>query len=180
MLEITGALAVAGGYSHSLVLRADGRVLATGANASGQLGDGTTTLHTSAIVVPGFTLVANDALMADPDGDGLPTWREYVMGTDPYNADTNSNGLLDGDEALGGSPTQPDPDGDGVPSVVEAVWGTDPWVADTDGDTVPDRADAFPLDPSRSVAAAPTPGDTTPPAIAVTAPASARRRQPGL
>jgi alpha-tubulin suppressor-like RCC1 family protein len=180
MLGVTGALAVAGGYSHSLVLRADGRVLAAGGNAAGQLGDGTTTMRSSAIVVPGFALAANDALMADADGDGLVTWREYIWGTDPYNPDSNSNGLLDGDEALGSSPTHPDPDGDGVPSVVEAAWGTDPWVADTDGDSVTDAIDAFPLDPARNAAPAPTPGDTTPPVITLTAPTSARPRGPGL
>ena len=55
--------------------------------------------------------------------------------------------------------------------------GTNPFVADTDGDTVLDGADAFPLDPTRSTAPAPTPGDTTPPTITLTAPVSARRLQ---
>jgi alpha-tubulin suppressor-like RCC1 family protein len=180
LLGVTGALAGAGGISHSLILRADGRVLATGANTVGQLGDGTTAARTAATVVPGLSLAPNEPLMADADGDGLLTWREYVLGTDPYDPDSNRNGLLDGDEALRASPTHPDPDGDGVPSVVEAAWGTDPWVADTDGDGVTDAADAFPLDPARSAAPAPTPGDTTPPVITLTAPTSARSRLPGV
>ncbi len=177
---VTGALDGAGGYSHSLILRADGRVLATGANAVGQLGDGTTAARTEAIVVPGLALVPNEALMADADGDGLLTWREYELGTDPYDPDSNRNGLLDGDEALWASATHPDPDGDGVPSVTESARGTDPWVADTDGDGVTDAIDAFPLDPARNAAPAPTPGDTTPPVITLTAPTSARPRLPGL
>ena len=70
-----------------------------------------------------------------------------------------------------------DLDADGLSNLAEAALGTNPFVADTDGDTVLDGADAFPLDPTRSTAPAPTPGDTTPPTITLTAPVSARRIQ---
>jgi len=50
---ITGALAVAAGAAHSLVLLADGSVLAAGSNANGQLGDGTTTSRPTAAPVTG-------------------------------------------------------------------------------------------------------------------------------
>ena len=39
----SGVLAIAAGYSHSLVLKRDGTVWATGYNYYGQLGDGTNT-----------------------------------------------------------------------------------------------------------------------------------------
>jgi hypothetical protein len=172
------ALRVSGGYQHSLALRADGRVLAIGTNAGGQLGDGSFALRSSAIVVPGLELAANANLLDDPDHDGLPTWREYVAGTDPFNRDTNGNGLADGDDLLTGSPSHPDPDGDGVPSTLEVLRGTDPLLADTDGDGVLDGLDAFPLDPTRTAAPAPTPGDVTPPVITLTAPTSAHPYPP--
>ena len=43
MLVHTGeAIAISAGYQHSLVLKEDGSVWATGWNGNGQLGDGTT------------------------------------------------------------------------------------------------------------------------------------------
>ncbi|MBI5018195.1 MAG: Ig-like domain-containing protein [Deltaproteobacteria bacterium] len=45
---------VAGGLAHSLALRADGTVLAWGANDDGQLGDGTTTSSPSPVLVSGL------------------------------------------------------------------------------------------------------------------------------
>ena len=47
--------AVAGGATHSLVLKTDGTVWSFGANASGQLGDGTTTPRTTPVQVAGLT-----------------------------------------------------------------------------------------------------------------------------
>ena len=55
----------------------------------------------------------------------------------------------------------------------EVQRGTDPFNADTDGDGANDRRDAFPLDPTRSTAPPPVPGDTTPPTITLTEPTNA-------
>jgi alpha-tubulin suppressor-like RCC1 family protein len=51
--EITSAVAVAAGATHSLVLLDSGEVLATGSNDTGQLGDGTTVSRSHAAPVPG-------------------------------------------------------------------------------------------------------------------------------
>lgn len=71
-------------------------------------------------------------------------------------------------------PTGPyDTDSDGLSDVTEAAMGTSPTLSDTDADGIPDAADAFPLDPTRSTSLSNTPGDQTPPLIALTSPASA-------
>jgi alpha-tubulin suppressor-like RCC1 family protein len=51
---ISDAAAAAAGTLHTLILRTDGRVFATGFNGSGQLGDGTTTYRQRADEVPGL------------------------------------------------------------------------------------------------------------------------------
>lgn len=88
----------------------------------------------------------------DSDGDGLPDWFEVLIGTDPGNADSDSDGTPDGMEdhdadgisnsakflieALG--PAGLDTDGDGVSDADEAGLGTSSSLADTDGDGVSD------------------------------------------
>jgi len=36
----------------------------------------------------------------DSDGDGLPDWQEKLIGTDPYSADTDKDGVSDGEEVV--------------------------------------------------------------------------------
>jgi Bacterial TSP3 repeat len=169
---IAGALAASGGWHHSLILEVDGTVRASGNTQATGLGPG---MHTSFEPIPGLSLVPNAWLLADPDGDGLPTWREYLAGLDPLSPDTDGNGLSDAVDVLREARSaNPDDDGDGVPNAVEILNGTDPFLADTDGDGVPDLLDAYPLDPTRSEPPSPTPGDTTPPTIILTYPATAR------
>jgi len=73
----------------------------------------------------------------DDDGDGLANVVEtntgvyvdrYDTGTDPDNADTDDDGLSDGDEVrtFGTDPTQADSDGDGADDGDELAAGTDP------------------------------------------------------
>lgn len=57
----SGAVAIAAGAAHSLVLKADGQVLSFGGNSHGQLGDGTKQNHQEPAVIPGIehaTLIA--------------------------------------------------------------------------------------------------------------------------
>jgi alpha-tubulin suppressor-like RCC1 family protein len=171
-------LASAGGKWHSLLLGADGRLRSMGLNTSGQLGLGDTATRTTPTTVATVQVVSNDASLADPDGDGLPTWREITIGTDPFDADTNDDGVGDGEAAATETGTNPDPDGDGLATGLENARGTNPFQADTDGDGVNDRLDAYPLDPTRTQGPSPTPGDTTPPVITMTAPRSVRPHPP--
>ena len=178
ILSVGAAIGVVVGVDVSFVRRPDGSVVASGTNLNAQLGLGTTVNPGTFTTIPSLSLASNAWLAADADADGVPTWREHALGLDPLNGDTNGDGLPDRAEAgAPGDPANPDLDADGLSNLAEAALGTNPFVADTDGDTVLDGADAFPLDPTRSTAPAPTPGDTTPPTITLTAPVSARRIQ---
>jgi hypothetical protein len=105
----------------------------------------------------------------DTDGDGLDDVDEVVLGTDPFDGetdaaddDTDTNGLLDGDEASlhGTDPNDADSDDDGLTDGEEVnEWGTDPLDEDTDdggvtdgeevarGSNPLDAVDDFPTDP---------------------------------
>jgi clumping factor A len=68
----------------------------------------------------------------DPDGDGVPNKEETAIGTNPFDPDTDSDGISDRDE-LGGDASHPrDSDGDGV---IDAL---DP---DDDNDGIPTRTE---------------------------------------
>jgi hypothetical protein len=64
-----------------------------GANNDGQIGDGTT-IDRSVPVLIHFPF--------DADGDGIPDWQEYQLGTNPLNPDQNHDGLLDGIDLMQG------------------------------------------------------------------------------
>ena len=80
-----------------------------------------------------------DACDDDIDGDGLTNSQEDLLGTDPLVADTDSDGLADGEEVdlYGTNPLNPDTDGDGLADGEEVeVYGTNPLTSDT-GDLAP-------------------------------------------
>ena len=163
------------GTAHSMFLRSDGSVMAAGYNGYGQLGVGNQTDMPVAAAIANLTLAENAWLATDTDSDGLTNWREYLAGTDPYRADTNGNGILDGiEETTAANSVNPDTDLDGVTNWDELQRGTDPFAADTDGDGAADGLDVYPLDPTRSSLPPPNPSDTTPPVIILTEPTTAR------
>jgi outer membrane protein OmpA-like peptidoglycan-associated protein len=88
----------------------------------------------------GFSWVGESG-SADPDKDGLTNKEEKMFGTDPKNADTDGDGLNDGDEVKKymTNPLKADTDGDGLSDGDEVLkYHTDPLKADTDGDGLSD------------------------------------------
>lgn len=87
----------------------------------------------------------------DPDADGAVTWREWEVGLDPFDPDTDDGGQLDGFELCVGSDPElarddadadRDDDGDGLPDLWEMSVGLDPTDAgDAAGDPDADGLD---------------------------------------
>ena len=77
----------------------------------------------------------------DFDEDGLTNLQEYEHGTEPYNEDTDGDGLKDGEEinTYGTDPLKVDTDDDGLYDGDEIYFETDPLNPDTDGNGTPDR-----------------------------------------
>jgi hypothetical protein len=61
VVGLTNISAIAGGYVHSLAVKADGTVYAWGTNGNGQLGDGTTAQQCTPVQVAGLTGASNAA-----------------------------------------------------------------------------------------------------------------------
>lgn len=82
----------------------------------------------------------DDGAGGDVDGDGLTNAQEQRRGTDPWNDDTDGDGLADGVEvnAHGTSPLLADTDADGLTDSYEIGLGLDPKDSDSDGDGMPD------------------------------------------
>jgi Bacterial TSP3 repeat len=82
----------------------------------------------------------------DFDEDGLSNLYEYYCGANPNVADTDGDGLSDGDElyVYGTSPTWDDTDGDYLNDGDEVtIYGTDPAKWDTDEDFLSDGYEIF-------------------------------------
>lgn len=87
----------------------------------------------------------------DADSDGLDNAAEEAAGTDPYNSDSDDDGLADGFEISTTltDPSDPDTDGDGLADGHEVnITSTDPLDTDSDNDSVPDGTDAEPTNPN--------------------------------
>jgi alpha-tubulin suppressor-like RCC1 family protein len=129
-VPLAGIVDLACGASHSLVTMNNGSVLGCGLNSSGQAGYPTTTVNPlAATAITNFLVIS---AFADPDGDGLLTWREHELGTNPALADTDGDGIPDGWEVNHNlnplvNDASADPDGDGFTNLQEYQNGTDPF-----------------------------------------------------
>lgn len=86
-----------------------------------------------------FYIGSSDA--DDDDRDGLTNNQELAIGTDPFNTDTDRDGLRDGEEVrrYKSDPLNTDTDGDGITDGDEVEkYRTDPTQVDTDGDGLSD------------------------------------------
>lgn len=92
----------------------------------------------------------------DSDGDGLTDSYEVQIGTNPFDPDTDKDGLSDGEEVLQHKtdPLNPDSDWDGLKDGAEVItYKTDPLNPDTDAGGVKDGHEVIedgtnPLDPA--------------------------------
>lgn len=129
-VNLSGVVDLACGANHSLVTKNDGTVSGAGLNSSGQAGYPTTTVNPlAATPLANFLIIT---AFADPDGDGLPTWQEREMGTNPNLADTDGDGMPDGWEFNNNlnplaNDAAADPDGDGLTNLTEYQQGKNPF-----------------------------------------------------
>ncbi len=85
----------------------------------------------------------SDPFNPDTDGDGLRDGEELTVGTSPIFPDTDGDGLRDGDEVhvLGSNPLKKDSDGDGLDDFTERQLGTNLVRVDSDSDGLPDNVE---------------------------------------
>ena len=104
------------------------------------LGNDPSPAHTAYLLQPPDA----NAAEVDRDADLLKDAQELDLGTDPFLADTDGDGLADGDETdfYSTDPLRADTDGDGLDDQEEvAVIFTNPFLVDTDGDGIDDAAE---------------------------------------
>jgi hypothetical protein len=99
-----------------------------------------------AMVATQTAAAATQWALADADNDGLPNVEEVNLGTDPSKADTDGDGLNDGDEVkkYGTNPLDIDTDHDGVNDGTEVAKGCSPVNPDSNGNGIPDNVDTSP------------------------------------
>jgi outer membrane protein OmpA-like peptidoglycan-associated protein len=100
----------------------------------------------AANVALGITFAGGDDCDTDNDRDGLTKCREEQIGTDPNVADTDGDGLNDGDEVnrYMTDPLNRDTDGDGLTDGDEVLkYLTNPLSKDTDSDGLTDYEEIF-------------------------------------
>ncbi|MEN9677948.1 MAG: hypothetical protein RIS76_3844, partial [Verrucomicrobiota bacterium] len=92
----------------------------------------------------GFQPATTALAAVDSDGDGLTNLQEFQRKSDPRNADTDNDGLADGQESAANA-LRWDSDNDGSSDKEEAsaLFPTNPNVTDSDGDGVSDWSEGY-------------------------------------
>lgn len=122
------------------------------------------------------TIPTNNPATSDFDLDGEENQDELDAGTDPLDADSDNDGVIDGldtdplDPADGNALYAGDSDSDGLLDSEELAMGTSPTLHDSDGDGYVDGVDVFPLDPDRWSLDPIDPADTTGPTVTLDMP----------
>lgn len=90
-----------------------------------------------------LSIIVGGIVLFDYDEDGLSPIAEVQEGTDIFVADSDGDGLLDGEEVrqYGTDPLETDTDGDGVNDSREMNLGLNPTSSDTDSDGINDGAE---------------------------------------
>jgi serine/threonine protein kinase len=130
-----------------------------------------------AMVASQTAAAATQWALADADNDGLPNVEEVNLGTDPNKADTDGDGLNDGDEVkkYGTNPLDIDTDHDGVNDGTEVAKGCSPVNPDSNGNGVPDNVDTSPCNtliftPTPTITPTPTMTPTPTPVVYIACP----------
>ncbi|MCM1508369.1 MAG: cellulose binding domain-containing protein [Ruminococcus flavefaciens] len=81
----------------------------------------------------------------DCDQDGLSNYQEYLIGTDPFNTDSDFDNISDGDEVniYGTDPMNPDTDEDTIWDGDEIALGLNPLLSDSYNDGINDSDRKF-------------------------------------
>jgi uncharacterized repeat protein (TIGR02543 family) len=93
----------------------------------------------------GIDSIDDISLMDDYDNDGLTLDQEYRNNTDPFNIDTDMDGLNDNEEVMvyGTNPLMYDTDGEGIRDKSEMSLGLSPLLSDTDEDGIIDSLETI-------------------------------------
>lgn len=141
-------------FSEAWALRGDIRTDLVGGDTEGKIYGNVALAFRWGTRVPAAYTVTGGGI--DSDGDGLLDNEEAQYGTDPYDPDTDDDGLSDGEEVkiYSTDPLNPDTDLDGLKDGAEVLtFRTNPLVQDTDNGGVADGHEVIedytdPLDPS--------------------------------
>jgi hypothetical protein len=142
-------------FNDEWAIRADGRSFLVGNDTEANaIVDGSVMWTWGGGIDPDYVVIGGPK---DSDGDGLPDEEEGEWGTDPFDPDTDDDGLSDGEEVYEWKtdPLNPDTDWDGLSDGHDEVhkYRTNPLERDTDNGGVADGHEVIedgtdPLDPS--------------------------------
>lgn len=138
-IALNGGIGLAYHFNDAWALRGDWRTAVAGADTEfNQLLTLTADYRWGANIAPVYSVTGGEL---DSDGDGLLDREEATIGTDPFDPDTDKDGLSDGEEVKSykTDPLNPDSDWDALKDGAEVLtYKTNPLDRDTDHGGVAD------------------------------------------